>query len=52
MNAAGAGLGAFGGTEESLGIRTRGISVTAAANKVPAVGAAFYESTWKVSTEP
>jgi len=53
MNSAGAGLGAFGGTQESLGIRTRGITVTAAGNQ-PAVqtGAAFYESTWKLRTGP
>ncbi len=53
MNSAGAGLGAFGGTQESLGIRTRGISVTAAEEKGPSQsGAAFYESTWKLSTGP
>jgi hypothetical protein len=53
MNAAGAGLHAFGGTRESLGIRTRGISVTAAGGKKPApAGAEFYESSWKLSTGP
>jgi len=53
MNSAGAGLGAFGGTQESLGIRTRGISVTAAGNMpAPQTGAAFYESTWKLRTGP
>jgi len=53
MNSAGAGLGAFGGTRESLGIRTRGISVTAAGEQGPSLsGAAFYESTWKLSTGP
>lgn len=53
MNSAGAGLGAFGGTQESLGIRTRGISVTAAGNQPAAQkAAAFYESTWKLSTGP
>ncbi len=53
MSSAGAGLGAFGGTQESLGIRTRGISVTAAGDNGPShSGAAFYESTWKLHTEP
>jgi hypothetical protein len=54
MHSAGAGLGAFGGTQESLGIRTRGISVTAAGGDRPATqaGAAFYESTWKLRTGP
>lgn len=54
MNSAGAGLGAFGGTRESLGIRTRGISVTAAGGgQGPShSGAAFYESTWKLTTGP
>ncbi len=53
MNSAGAGLGAFGGTQESLGIRTRGISVTAAGEKSPSKsGAAFYESSWKLRTGP
>jgi len=53
MDSAGAGLGAFGGTQESLGIRTRGISVTAAGEKGHSQsGAAFYESTWKLTTGP
>jgi len=53
MNSAGAGLGAFGGTRESLGIRTRGISVTAAGEQGAShSSAAFYESTWKLSTGP
>ncbi|MCP3950793.1 MAG: DUF4384 domain-containing protein [Desulfobacterales bacterium] len=53
MNSAGAGLGAFGGSQESLGIRTRGISVTATGKKSPSQsGAAFYESTWKLRTGP
>ena len=54
MNSVGAGLGAFGGTRESLGIRTRGISVTAAGGGQGAAqaGAAFYESTWKLTTGP
>ena len=53
MNSAGAGLGAFGGSQESLGIRTRGISVTAAGSQPAAqTGAAFYESTWKLRTGP
>ena len=53
MSSAGAGLGAFGGTRESLGIRTRGISVTAAEGNGPShSGAAFYESTWKLRTGP
>ena len=53
MSSAGSGLGAFGGTRESLGIRTRGISVTAAEGNGPShSGAAFYESTWKLRTGP
>lgn len=53
MRSAGAGLGAFGGTRESLGIRTRGISVTAAEGNRPShAGVAFYESTWKLRTGP
>ncbi len=54
MRSAGAGLGAFGGTRESLGIRTRGISVMAAEGQgaSPLAGVSFYESTWKLSTGP
>jgi len=53
MNSAGAGLGAFRGTRESLGIRTRGISVKASGGKgASAAGAEFYESSWKLRTGP
>ncbi len=53
MNSAGAGLGAFNGSRESLGIRTRGISVTASTKQgASPAGAAFYESAWVVRTGP
>lgn len=58
MTDAGAGLGQFSGSRESLGIKTRSIQVApakkppSAATKPQAEGAVFYERTLQLTTAP
>jgi Domain of unknown function (DUF4384) len=49
MDASGGGLSSFKGTRGALGVRTRGISVTAAQPGKPAA-AEFYEGAWALTT--
>jgi hypothetical protein len=57
MERAGQGLGMYRGSRESLGIRTRGISIaghgsTDSASAVSPAGAEFYEASWRLETRP
>jgi hypothetical protein len=58
MENAGQGLGMYRGSRESLGLRTRGISVAGSgavyggASKADTTGAEFYEASWSVQTQP
>ncbi|MGD8367981.1 MAG: DUF4384 domain-containing protein [Desulfobacterales bacterium] len=57
MESAGQGLGMYRGSRESLGIRTRGISVAGSAvgsdsGQAAPAGAEFYEASWTLQTQP
>ena len=58
MENAGQGLGMYRGSRESLGLRTRGISVAGSGSAyggtstADTTGAEFYEASWSVQTQP